>query len=146
VQAAPPRGTPPPRSAAVDSAPRSAGASAVPDGASPAPSGGLRVVTADVCTSLETSGGPWRCRAVDGTAAPGRFAFYTRIASPRGARIRHRWSFEGRVRQDVALTVGANATEGYRTFSRQTVIPGRWTVSLLGTDGVVLREVAFEVR
>lgn len=127
--------------------------SAAPSPAAPAPAtspsattGGVRVVVANVCSSLDTSGGAWRCREVDGTAAPGRFAFYTRIASPRGARIRHRWSIDGRVRQDVALNVGASPTEGYRTFSRQTVTPGHWTVALVGADGAVLREAAFDVR
>lgn len=103
-------------------------------------------MTADLCASLETGGRVWRCAPVDTPATPGRLSFVTRIASPRGARLQHRWSREGDVRQSVRLSVAASPTEGYRTFSRQTVTPGAWSVAVLDADGVVLQELRFEVR
>lgn len=131
----PPGGLPP-----AAEAPLSAGAAAAPGVDAP------RVVTADLCASLETGGRVWRCAPVDTPAAPGRLSFVTRIASRRGARLQHRWSREGDVRQSVRLSVAANPTEGYRTFSRQTVTPGAWSVAVLDADGVVLQELRFEVR
>ena len=50
------------------------------------------------------------------------------------------------MRQSVRLSVAASPTEGYRTFSRQTVTPGAWSVAVLDADGVVLQELRFEVR
>jgi len=130
-----PAGVPP-----AAEAPLSAGAAPAPGGDAP------RVMTADLCASLETGGRVWRCARVDTPAAPGRLSFVTRIASPRGARLQHRWAREGVVRQSVRLSVAASPTEGYRTFSRQTVTPGAWSVAVLDADGVVLRELRFEVR
>ncbi len=126
------------RAAASAESPRGA-----PDAAA---AGDVRVVTAQVCASLDRAGGAWRCSALEASPAPGRYYFYTRIASPRGARIRHRWSIDGRVRQDVALSVGASATQGYRTFSRQTMSRGRWTVELVGAGGDVLHQATFDVQ
>lgn len=133
----PPAGVPP---AAEGPLSAGAGAAAAPGGDAP------RVMTADLCASLETGGRVWRCAPVDTPAAPGRLSFVTRIASPRGARLQHRWSREGDVRQSVRLSVAASPTEGYRTFSRQTVTPGAWSVAVLDADGVVLQELRFEVR
>ena len=131
----PPAGVPP-----AAEAPLSAGAAPAPGGNAP------RVMTADLCASLETGGRVWRCAPIDTAAAPGRLSFVTRIASPRGARLQHRWSREGVVRQSVRLSVAASPIAGYRTFSRQTVTPGAWSVAVLDADGVVLRELRFEVR
>ena len=39
---------------------------------------------------------------------------------------------DGRVRQTVALSVAASPTSGYRTFSRQSVSRGAWTVAVVG--------------
>ena len=132
---APPAGALPAREAPLPGA-----ASAAPGLDAP------RVMTADLCASLETGGRVWRCAPVDTPAAPGRLSFVTRIASPRGARLQHRWSREGDVRQSVRLSVAASPTEGYRTYSRQTVTPGAWSVAVLDAEGVVLQELRFEVR
>jgi hypothetical protein len=87
--------------------------------------------------------------AAEGEGGPGPFYFYTRLASGRDATVRHRWYYEGRLLQNVALQIGANAGAGYRTFSRQTVAAeraGNWRVELLDADGALLHEERFVVR
>jgi len=111
----------------------------------PAAPAGVRVVTATVCTSLST-GAAWRCTPAGDTTAPGRLSYYTRVASPRGLRVRHRWYQDDRLRQDVALGISANAVDGYRTFSRHTVAPGEWRVEMRGDNGALLDEARFVVR
>ena len=106
---------------------------------------GVRIVVADVCASLSTTGA-WRCDALGATAAPGRAAFYTRIASPRPIRVQHRWYRDTALRQSVTLSVGASPSTGYRTFSRQTLTPGAWRVELRAADGSVLHAAAFDIR
>jgi hypothetical protein len=105
----------------------------------------VRVVTAQVCQSLDTIG-EWTCTPLTAPATTGRVAFYTRLASAAPARVRHRWTQDGRVRQDVTLSISANPSAGYRTFSRQTLTPGRWRVELRTGDGALLYEASFEVR
>lgn len=105
----------------------------------------LRLVAADVCASLTTSGA-WRCEPLGTTPATGRAAFYTRIASPRPVRVEHRWYQGAALRQRVTLSLGASPSAGYRTFSRQTLTPGAWRVELRAADGTVLHEAAFDVR
>ena len=112
---------------------------------SPAASPGVRVVTATVCTSLST-GAAWRCTAAGDTTAPGRLSYYTRVASRGGLRVRHRWYQGDRLRQDVALSISANAVDGYRTFSRQTVAPGEWRVEMRDDNGALLDAARFVVR
>jgi len=107
--------------------------------------GSVRVLVADVCASL-SAGEPWRCEPLGVPAAPGRAAFYTRIASPQPIRVEHRWYQDTTLRRSVTLSVGANASAGYRTFSRQTLTPGAWRVELRAADGTLLHEAAFDVR
>lgn len=106
---------------------------------------GARVVRATVCRTL-TPTGAWPCEPAGATTAPGSVAFYTRVASPRPMLVRHRWYQDDRLRQDVALRLGANAAQGYRTFSRRTVGPGEWRVELRAETGTLLDEVRFVVR
>ncbi len=143
--------TPPPAAVApaepatapsLPAAPAALPASAPPVAAPPA---GVRIVVADVCASLSTSGA-WRCDPLGATAAPGRAAFYTRLASPRPLRVQHRWYQGTALRQSVTLSVGASPSDGYRTFSRQTLTPGAWRVELRGADGTVLHAAAFDIR
>jgi hypothetical protein len=106
----------------------------------------IAVVEARLCRSLSRS--DWRCVPAGSEEGPGPFYFYTRLASGRDATVRHRWYYEGRLAQNVALQVGANAAAGYRTYSRQTVAAGRagnWRVELLGADGALLHEERFVV-
>lgn len=154
---APPPSAPPaaPRATAPPPPPTPAAAAATRD-ATPAPAApstrdavgatDARVMSSELCESLTTGGRAWRCAPIDSPAAPGRVSFVTRIASPRPLRLQHRWSQDGRVRQIVALSVAASPTSGYRTFSRQSVSRGAWTVAVIDADGAVLREVSFEVR
>jgi hypothetical protein len=57
--------------------------------------------------------------------------------------ITHRWLHEGANMGDVPLTVRSSP---WRTWSRKTVhAPGNWTFQVLGPDGNVLKETAFNV-
>lgn len=133
-----------PPAASAPAAPRAASEGA----AAPSPAArvdDVRVVVADVCASLTTRGA-WRCERLAAAPAPGRASFYTRIASPRPLRVEHRWYQGAALRQRVTLSVGASPSEGYRTFSRQTLTAGAWRVELRAADGTVLHEAAFDVR
>jgi len=46
----------------------------------------------------------------------------------------------------VRLGIHGNATEGYRTYSRQTVTNGDWRVEVRSVDGALLHEERFVVR
>jgi hypothetical protein len=122
-----------------------------PDPAKTAPTAGVAlksapiVVDANVCKDLQVTG-DWRCEPPSRPVAPGRLVFYTRIKSPRNAKILHRWYQGDRLRQAVELTIRANPGSGYRTFSRQTVNSGEWRVELRASDGTLLREERFTVR
>ena len=106
----------------------------------------LIVVDANVCKDLQVTGN-WRCEPPSRPVAPGRLVFYTRIKSPRDAKILHRWYQGDRLRQAVELIIRANPGSGYRTFSRQTVNDsGEWRVELRASDGTLLREERFTVR
>ena len=137
VPAALPTPMPPPTATSAAPTPPARATAATPEG--------IRIVAANVCASLSTSGA-WRCEAIDAVAAPGRAAFYTRIASPSAMRVQHRWYQGPSLRQSVTLSVAANPSAGYRTFSRQTLSPGAWRVELRAADGTVLHEAAFDVR
>lgn len=104
------------------------------------------MATAQVCRTFSTSGGNWRCDPVGDTAAPGPMVFYTRIRSPRDAAVVHRWYHGSSLRQAVTLTIRANATEGYRTYSRQTVDKGDWRLEIRSADGNLLHEQRFAVQ
>jgi hypothetical protein len=59
----------------------------------------------------------------------------------------HRWYREKTLRQSAKLTIRANATDGYRTFSRLTVDGvGDWRVEVRGAGGDLLYEQRFAVR
>jgi hypothetical protein len=57
----------------------------------------------------------------------------------------HRWYRGDTLRQSVRLRIQANATEGYRTYSRQTVDDGDWRVEVNSADGRLLHEERFAV-
>jgi hypothetical protein len=106
----------------------------------------VTIVAAEVCRTLSTSGRNWRCEPIGDSVAPGRVVFYTRLKSTRNAAVMHRWYRGGTLRRSVRLTTRANANEGYRTYSRQTVDKGEWRVELTSADGDVLHEKRFVVR
>ena len=79
--------------------------------------------------------------------SPGPIVLYTRVRSPRDAVVVHRWYRGDTLRQSVKLTIRANATEGYRTYSRQTVDGGAdWRVEVSSANGDLLHERRFAVR
>ena len=111
----------------------------------PAP-GDITVATAQLCGTFSTSGSSWRCDPVGPSTAPGPVVFYTRVRSPRDTAVVHRWYHGGTLRQSVRLTIQANATEGFRTYSRQTVDNGDWQVEVRSADGKLLHEQRFTVQ
>jgi hypothetical protein len=112
------------------------------------------VVAAQVCRDLSTGGprgssGAWRCVPPGVPVGPGRLYFYTRLKAPTVTTVEHRWYRGDRLRQVVELPIRANATGGYRTYSRQTVDSqgaGDWRVELRSKDGILLHEERFVVR
>ncbi len=113
--------------------------------AAPVP-GAVTLVSADLCRSLSTNDRHWRCERVDNAIAPGPLVFYTRVRSARAGTVLHRWYHGGTRRQSVRLAIGANTTDGFRTYSRQTVKPGDWRVEVTSADGNLLAEQRFSVR
>jgi hypothetical protein len=108
--------------------------------------GAITVATAQLCRTFSTNGGRWRCDPVGGSVAAGPLVFYTRVRSPRDTAVVHRWYRGNTLRQSVRLTTRANATEGYRTYSRQTVDEGEWRVEIRSADDSLLHEQRFAVR
>jgi hypothetical protein len=109
-------------------------------------SDGARVIEASLCQTLSTTGGRWQCTPASDPAAGASLYFYTRIASSTSIRVHHRWYRNGTLRQDVNLTVQANPSAGYRTYTRRRVDPGEWRVVVVDADGAVLHEEQVSVR
>ena len=102
------------------------------------------VVAAQLCRDLSPGG--WHCVPPGEPIRSGSLFFYTRLKSPTAATIQHRWYRGDRLRRVVDIPILANVTEGYRTYSRQTVDGGEWKVELRTADGVVVHEERFVVR
>ena len=106
----------------------------------------VALVTAQLCRTLSTSGS-WQCTPAGDSVAPGRLVFYTRVKSPRDTVVVHRWYRGTALRRSVDLEIRANANEGYRTFSRQTVDAGEeWRVEVRSASGDLLHEQRVSVR
>ncbi len=108
----------------------------------------LSVAAARLCTNLSTSGG-WTCVPAGLPVAPGSLFFYTRVKSPAATTVQHRWYRGDRLHQVVELAIRPNTTEGFRTYSRDTIDdrgPGDWRVELRTGNGVLLHEERFAVR
>jgi hypothetical protein len=125
--------------------------SAKPDTATEArPASPPVVAIAELCRTLSTGGpGGWRCVRAQSPVTPGPLVYYTRVKSVADTTVRHQWSRGGRVHRIVPLRIRANAVDGYRTYSRQTVnagASGEWSVTLTTSDGSVLHEERFIVR
>ena len=103
-------------------------------------------VDAQLCRTFSTSGRNWRCDPIGESVSPGRLVLYTRIRSARNGAVVHRWYRGGTLRQSVTLPTRASASEGYRTYSRQTVNAGDWRAEVRSTDGALLHEQRFVVR
>ena len=108
---------------------------------------GVSLATAQLCRTFSTTGGNWRCDPVGGSVSRGPIVLYTRVRSPRATVVVHRWYRGKTLRQSAKLTIRANTTEGYRTFSRLTVDgAGDWRVEVRSAGGDLLFEQRFAVR
>lgn len=113
----------------------------------PRSGGGVTLATVQLCRTFSTSGANWRCDPASDSVAPGRLVLYTRVRSPRDGAVVHRWYRGEALQQSVKLTTRANASDGYRTYSRQTVDGrGDWRVEVRSAEGRLLHERRFSVR
>ena len=108
--------------------------------------GAVTLAAAELCRRFSTTGRNWRCERVDHSVAPGPLVFFTRVRSAHSDTVVHRWYQGDTLRQSVRLSIGANTSEGYRTYSRQTVKPGDWRVEIRSADNNLLAEHHFSVR
>lgn len=116
-------------------------------GRAPAPPLGptaVALVSALICRNFSAS--DWRCDPAGDSVVPGPMVLYTRVRSPRDGAIVHRWYRGSTLRQSVQLRIVANAAEGYRTYSRQTVDRGDWRVEVRSVAGDLLHEQRLAVR
>lgn len=118
-----------------------------PPAASPARSSdSIALVTSQLCRTFSI-GGQWRCEPAGQTVTPGAIVLYTRVKSPHDAVVIHQWYRGDTLRKSARLSIRANTTEGYRTFSRQTVKRGEnWRVEVRNTAGDVLYEQRVSVH
>lgn len=109
-------------------------------------SAGSSLVTSQLCRTLST-GDNWRCDPAGPSVPPGALVFYTRVTSARDATLIHRWYRGDTLRKTARLRIAANTTEGYRTYSRQTVRSGEdWRVEARNAAGDLLYEQRVSVR
>ncbi len=110
------------------------------------------MATARLCRSLGTESRAiedWPCESPGSPAAPGSLFFYTRVRSARDTTIVHRWYNGDGLAKTVELEIRSSPTEGYRTYSRNTVDGrngGEWRVEVRTKDGAVLHEERLTVR
>jgi hypothetical protein len=112
------------------------------------------VADAQLCRDLSPRGsrglpGGWQCDHPSLPVDPGSLFFYTRIRSAGDATVQHRWYRGDQLRKVVELRIRASPTDGYRTYSRNTVDQqnvGEWRVELRTKDGILLHEERFVVR
>jgi hypothetical protein len=120
---------------------------AVPPPSSARASGPISLAAVQLCQTFSASGARWQCDPAGNPVARGPIVFYTRVRSSRDATVVHRWYREDVLRQAVELTIRANPSEGFRTYSRQTVDGvGNWRVEVRSADGDLLHEERFAVR
>jgi hypothetical protein len=104
----------------------------------------IALATVQLCQNFSRS--DWRCVPAGDSVAPGTIVLYTRLRSPRDGVIVHRWYRGDALHKSAPLRIGANAAEGYRTYSQQTVDPGDWRVEVRSAGGDLLHEQRFAVR
>jgi hypothetical protein len=110
-------------------------------------SGDVSLASAQLCQTFSASGSSWRCEPPGEPVVQGPLVLYTRIRSPRDASVVHRWYRDDTLRQAVKLTIRANASEGYRTYSRQRIDGvGSWRVEVRSAEGNLLHEQRFAAR
>jgi hypothetical protein len=131
-------------------------ASALPTTTKPRPSeeSGPLVAEAHICRELSTSqprssSSEWKCVSPSVPVGPGSLFFYTRVKAPTNTTVEHRWYGGGHLFQAVELSIRANMTGGYRTYSRTTVnnqSPAEWRIEVRTREGVLLHEERFAIR
>jgi hypothetical protein len=112
------------------------------------------VADAHLCRHLSMSGsrglpGDWQCDRPSLPVDPGSLVFYTRLKSTGDTMVQHRWYHGDHLIKMVERRIRANPTDGYRTYSRNTVDNRGgvdWRVELRTEDGVLLHEERFVVR
>jgi hypothetical protein len=112
------------------------------------------VAEAHICSGLSTnqpgsSSSEWKCASPSPPVGPGSLFFYTRVKSPTNTTVEHRWYGGGHLFQAVELSIRANMTGGYRTYSRATVnsqSPAEWRIEVRTKDGALLHEERFAIR
>ena len=115
--------------------------------AAPLASAPISLAAVQLCQTFSTKDERWQCDPADDPSARGPIVLYTRVKSPRNTTVVHRWYRGGALQQSVSLPTLANVTDGYRTYSRQTInSPGRWRVEVRSTDDDLLFEKSFAVR
>jgi hypothetical protein len=106
----------------------------------------MTLVTSQLCRTLST-GHNWRCDPADQSVAPGPLVLYTRVKSSRDGVVIHQWYRGNTLQKSARLPVQANTTDGYRTYSRQTVNRGEdWRVEVRTAAGDLLYEQRVSVR
>jgi hypothetical protein len=111
----------------------------------PAPAhAAIALVSVQLCRTFSTS--DFRCGPAGDSTAPGPIVLYTRVRSPRDSVIIHRWFRGDTLVKSAQLRIGANAAEGYRTYSRETVESGDWRVEVRTAEGELLHEQRLAVR
>jgi len=109
-------------------------------------SAGISLVTSQLCRTLSVANN-WRCDPAGQSVAPGSIVLYTRVRSPRDATVIHQWYRGETLTKSARLSILSNTTDGYRTFSRQTVRSGEnWRVEVRTTDGALLYEQRVSVQ
>src|SRR5262245_36204660 len=112
----------------------------------PTPTAGLTLVTSELCRTL-SFGNNWRCDPAGQSVAPGPIVLYTRVKSSRDAIVIHQWYRGDALRKSARLSIHANTTDGYRTYSRQTVKSGEaWRVEVRNTNGDLLYQQRVSVH
>ena len=107
---------------------------------------GITLVTSQLCRTLSV-GNNWRCDPAGQSVAPGPIVLYTRVKSSRDAIVIHQWYRGDALRKSARLSIVANTTDGYRTYSRQTVKSGEaWRVEVRTTSGDLLYEQRVSVQ
>jgi len=102
---------------------------------------------AQLCQTFSAGRDTWQCDPPGDTVEGGPIVFYTRVRSPRDGEVVHRWYYGDVLRQTVRLTIRANVSEGYRTYSRHLVDrAGNWRVEATTDAGDLLHEQRFTVR
>jgi hypothetical protein len=110
------------------------------------PSADVALVSAQLCRNLSSGDGSWRCDPAGDSPSSGPLVLYTRVRSARDDVVVHRWFKGDALRKSAQLRIRANPTDGFRTYSRQTVDAGEWRVEVRTAGGALLHEQRVTVR